>query len=107
MKAGGPVDRPSVRAAGFEVGDRVRTVNIHPEGHTRLPRYARARVGKVTAVLGFHVFPDSNALGSAGNGENPQWLYCVVLKGRDVWGPDADATLTVSIDAWESYLEPA
>jgi hypothetical protein len=27
--------------------------------------------------------------------------------GAELWGGDADPTLTVSIDAWESYLEPA
>ena len=50
------------------------------------------------------VFPDSNA---HGQGENPQWVYTVVFDGREIWGDDADPTLTVSIDAWESYLEPA
>ena len=42
-----------------------------------------------------------------GQGENPQWVYTVVFDGREIWGDDADPTLTVSIDAWESYLEPA
>ena len=27
--------------------------------------------------------------------------------GREIWGPDADPTLTISIDAFEPYLEPA
>ena len=49
-------------------------------------------------------FPTANA---HGKGENPQWVYTVVFDGREIWGEDADPTLTVSIDAWESYLEPA
>jgi hypothetical protein len=50
------------------------------------------------------VFPDSNA---HGHGENPQWVYTVVFEGSEIWGEGADPTLAVSIDAWESYLEPA
>jgi nitrile hydratase subunit beta len=42
-------------------------------------------------------------------GENPQWLYNVVFDGTELWGPDADPTIKVSIDAFEPYLdlEPA
>jgi len=29
-----------------------------------------------------------------------------VFTARELWGEGADATSTVSIDAWESYLEP-
>ena len=47
--------------------------------------------------------PDSNALGV---GENPQWLYTVQFNARDLWGPDADPNLRVSVDAWEPYVEP-
>jgi nitrile hydratase len=53
---------------------------------------------------GVHVFPDTNA---HGKGENPQWLYSVRFSGRELWGAEADPALAVSIDAWESYLEPA
>jgi len=52
---------------------------------------------------GCHVFPDTNALGQ---GENPHWLYTVRFDARDLWGPDADPMLKVSVDAWEPYLEP-
>jgi nitrile hydratase len=90
--------------ARFKPGDRVRTKNINPPSHTRLPRYARGREGVVEAVRGCHVFPDSVMTGV---GENPQWLYTVVFDGRELWGADADPTLTVSIDAFEPYLEPA
>ena len=34
-------------------------------------------------------------------GDDPQWLYTVVFEGRELWGPDADPTLKVSIDAFE------
>ena len=57
----------------------------------------------IETVQGFYVFPDDNA---QGKGENPQWLYTIVFQAEDLWGSDADKYLTVSIDAWESYLEP-
>ncbi|WP_085025438.1 nitrile hydratase subunit beta [Ensifer aridi] len=102
LAKGGPCDRPVDRPPRFAVGQTVRTKNFNPETHTRLPRYARAKVGVVEAVQGSFVFPDDNA---HGKGENPQWLYTVVFDAGEVWGEGADPTLTVSIDAWESYLE--
>jgi nitrile hydratase len=88
----------------FKTGDRVRARNINPTTHTRLPRYVRGHTGTVERINGSHVFPDTQA---HGRGENPQWLYTVVFSGRDLWGDDADPTVTVSVDAFEPYLEPA
>ncbi len=102
LAKGGPCDRPVEAEPRFQPGDRVRTRNFNPETHTRLPRYARAKTGVVEAVQGSYVFPDDNA---HGKGENPQWVYTVVFDGVEIWGEGADPTLTVSIDAWESYLE--
>lgn len=96
--------RPPQAPARFKPGDRVRTKNIHPTTHTRLPRYARDKLGTVERCQGCHTFPDSIALD---RGDNPQWLYTVVFDGRELWGADADPLLTVSIDAFEPYLEPA
>jgi nitrile hydratase len=104
LARGGPTEREATGPARFAVGDRVRTRNMHPKGHTRLPRYARDREGVIERVHGAHVFPDTNAHGA---GENPQWLYTVRFSGRELWGEEADPNLVVSIDAWESYLEPA
>ncbi len=104
LARGGPADRPAPHPARFAAGDAVTTRNLNPPGHTRLPRYARGKRGTVELVHGAHVFPDTNA---HGGGENPQWLYTVRFTGAELWGEGADPTLTVSIDAWESYLEPA
>ena len=90
--------------ARFKPGDRVITRNIHPQGHTRLPRYVRGKPGVVELVHGCHAFPDSVA---SGRGDDPQWLYTVVFDSRTIWGEDADPTLRISIDAFEPYLEPA
>jgi nitrile hydratase subunit beta len=100
----GSYERPSPSPALFKAGDRVRTKNMHPTTHTRLPRYVRGRLGVIERVLGCQVFPDSSALG---NGDDPRWLYTVVFEGRELWGTDTDPTLKVSIDAFEPYLERA
>ena len=96
--------RQAQAPARFKPGDRVRTRNIHPSTHTRLPRYARGRLGVVELVHGCHAFPDSVAIEK---GDDPQWLYTVLFEGRELWGPDADPSVKVSIDAFEPYLEPA
>jgi nitrile hydratase len=107
LARGTPSERQAPAPARFEVGDRVRARNVHPAGHTRLPRYVRGHVGTVVLRHGAHVFPDAHAASTGGPpwDEAPQWLYTVEFDARDLWGDGADATLRVSVDAWESYLE--
>jgi nitrile hydratase len=100
----GKFSRSASAPAKFKPGDRVRAKNIHPLTHTRLPRYVRGHIGIVERDHGCQVFPDSAATGA---GENPQWLYTVVFEGPDLWGPDSDPTVKISIDAFEPYLEAA
>jgi nitrile hydratase len=95
-------ERGAEAAAHYSVGDRVRTRNMHPTGHTRLPRYARDKVGVIERAHGAYVLPDTNA---HGRGEHPHWLYTVRFAATELWGEGADPTLSVSIDAWESYLQ--
>ncbi|CAN5752509.1 nitrile hydratase subunit beta [soil metagenome] len=105
LARGGPSERdPGASRPGFGAGDRVRTRLINPAHHSRLPGYALGRPGTIESAQGFHVFPDASAHGL---GEAPQWLYTVVFRAVDLWGDDADPAQSVSIDAWESYLEPA
>ena len=94
---------PPLPASRFAVGDAVGTRNVHPPGHTRLPRYARGKRGIIQRLYGPQVFPDTNALGL---GEHPQPLYMVRFEGRELWGDSAEPRQTVSLDLWESYLEP-
>jgi nitrile hydratase subunit beta len=96
--------RPAAAPARFKEGEQVRTRNLNPSTHTRLPRYARGKRGTVEAVRGCCVFPDSAALGA---GDNPQWLYTVVFPAHELWGEAADPQVTVSIEAFEPYLVPA
>jgi nitrile hydratase len=100
----GSFERPAAAPARFTVGDRVRMKNMHPAGHTRLPRYVRGHAGVIECVRGCHVFPDAVV---AGRGEEPHWLYTVVFDGRELWGEESDPTLKVSVEAWEPYLDPA
>jgi nitrile hydratase subunit beta len=98
----GPTTPPP--APRFAVGDAVMARNIHPTGHTRLPRYVRGKRGVINFVYEPQVFPDTNAHGL---GEHPQVVYNVRFDGRELWGDSAEPRQTVSIDLWESYLEPA
>lgn len=104
LAKGSPCDRPLERAPRFAPGERVRTRNIHPTTHTRLPRYLRGHSGVIEADCGGYVFPDANA---HGKGEQPGRLYTVVFDGADIWGEGAEPGLTISADLWESYLEHA
>ena len=103
LARGGPTEREAREPARFKPGDRVRTVLMNPTGHTRLPRYARGRVGTIAIVHGAHVFPDSSG---NGRGEDPQWLYSVRFEAAELWGPDTTAS-AVHVDCWEPYLVPA
>jgi nitrile hydratase len=99
---------PTLRAGGepprFAPGQRVRTRAGEVPHHTRLPGYVRGRVGTIERLHGSHVFADAHAQGL---GEDPQPLYTVVFEGRELWGAEAQPGLRVSVDAWQSYLEPA
>ena len=104
LEAGGPSERPSQSKAKFKPGDLVCAIELETEGHTRLPRYARGKVGTVRLVHGFHVFPDSNA---HGKGEAPHWLYAVAFDARELFGSTAEQNSIVVVDCWEPYLERA
>jgi nitrile hydratase subunit beta len=104
IRRGGSTERKPSAPALFNLGDIVRMKDIHPVTHTRLPQYVRGRRGTIELNHGCHVFPDVNSLGQ---GEDPHWLYTVRFDGRELWGKDGDPTLSVSVDAWEPYLERA
>ena len=101
---GSPTERPSVEAARFAVGDRVRTRKLKVSHHTRLPGYVQGRVGSIERVHGMHVFADPHAHGL---GEQPQWLYTVVFDAAQLWPGSGPGSHSVSVDAWQPYLEPA
>ena len=88
----------------FKVGQRVRARNIHPSGHTRLPRYARGKLGAIVHDRGVFVFPDTNAHFL---GEKPQHLYSARFAARELWGERASLRDSVYLDMWDDYLERA
>jgi nitrile hydratase len=90
-------------APRFGVGAPVRTRNLQPAGHTRLPGYARGKQGTVVRRHPGFVFPDTNA---EGRGENPQWVYAVRFEARELFGSGAEPNASVYVDLFESYLEP-
>jgi nitrile hydratase beta subunit len=103
LAKGSPAKRATATPTRFAVGDLVRTRYGEVPHHTRLPGYARGKIGRIEYKRGVHVFADANAQGL---GEQPQWLYSVVFDGQELWGPEAAAGLSVSMDLWESYLGP-
>jgi nitrile hydratase len=88
----------------FKTGDRVVARNVHPAGHTRLPRYVRSRAGVVERDHGVFTFPDTHA---AGRGRKPQHVYSVRFAARELWGANGHPNDHVYVDLWDDYLDPA
>jgi nitrile hydratase subunit beta len=100
LAKGSAYNRDVPNAPLFAIGDKVKARNLHSKSHTRLPGYLRGHVGEVLLYHKAHVFPDSNA---HGQGENPQHLYTVRFKARDVFGKASNDVLQA--DLFEPYLE--
>ena len=108
----GPVARPAGPgrldvdvAPRFRPGEDVRARNLHPPGHTRLPRYARGKAGVVTRDNGVYALQDTNEAGQALD-RPPQHVYTVRFAACDLWGERASPRDTVYVDLWEDHLEP-
>jgi nitrile hydratase len=102
LAKGKPASREVPVEGRFTEGQRVRARNVHPTGHTRLPRYARGKVGTIERDHGVFVYPDTNAHAL---GEKPQHLYSVRFTARQLWGEQASERDAVYIDMWDDYLE--
>jgi nitrile hydratase subunit beta len=81
----------------YGTGDRVRTSTVDRDHHTRLPRYARGRVGTVIGSDGVHPLADLRAQGI----EREQPVYLVRFTAQELFG-HGDHTVTLSL--WEEYL---
>lgn len=93
---------PDKIAPQFEPGDAVIARNMHPLGHTRLPRYVRGKRGVVRADHGVFAFNDTAAHGL---GHKPQHVYSIRFSARELWGAEVNERDTVFIDLFEDYLE--
>jgi hypothetical protein len=107
-RASGPATAASIQhelapalEARFSPGDNVVTRNLHPAGHTRLPRYARGKRGVVRTVNGPFLLPDSNA---HRGGKVWEACYAVEFTASELWGDRASAVDRVCVDLWQSYL---
>lgn len=66
----------------------------------------RGHAGTVQRVYGVHLFAGQRVYGKLlPCDDTAHWMYNVVFEGRDLWGPETDPGLQVSVDAWEPYLE--
>jgi nitrile hydratase len=103
LARGGPVDMKIDAAPRFKPGDKVRSLNRHPTGHTRQPRYLRGRFGVIHEHYGAYVFPDRSAEGK----REGRHLYSVRFEASELWGETAASRSAVFADLWEDYLEAA
>ena len=103
---GGRGSTPPDPDPGFDVGDEVRARNLHPRGHTRLPRYARGKRGTVVADNGVWSLQDTDENGQR-LGNFRQHVYNVRFEGQELWGDRAAPRDVVYLDMWEEYIEPA
>lgn len=85
----------------FSPGDRVRTRAVDPDWHTRMPTYARGRIGRVVTVTGSWPLADDVARRLDPPRVEP--VYTVAFAARDLWG---EGDHEVTLDLWQSYLEP-
>ncbi len=102
LKGGESAQHPPVPAK-FREGQQVRARNINPTGHTRLPRYARGKLGTVRRDYGVFAFADTMA---HFQGANPQHCYSVRFAARELWGEQARPQDSVYLDLWDGHLEP-
>ena len=92
--------------ARFRVGDAVRARNVHPAGHTRLPRYAREKRGTVIRDNGVYALQDTDGRGQQ-YGDFPQHVYTVRFTSRELWGERGNDRDAIYVELWDDYLEPA
>ena len=90
----------------FKAGQGVRARNLHPVGHTRLPRYVRGKRGTVLRDHGVWALQDTNVDGEP-LGAKPQHVYTIRFAARELWGDAASPRDSMFVDLWEDYLERA
>lgn len=104
--SGGDTPAPPKPDPGFSVDDEVRVRNLHPRGHTRVPRYARGKRGAVVTDNGVWALQDTDENGQR-LGNFPQHVYTVRFASQELWGDRASPRDVVYMDLWEEYIEPA
>ncbi|MGP8302487.1 SH3-like domain-containing protein [Streptomyces inhibens] len=85
----------------LRAGERVRVRAGDPAGHTRVPRYVRGQIGRIVESQGGWALADEVAAGVAEPRVEP--VYTVAFAAADLWG---EGDHEVTVDLWESYIEP-
>lgn len=89
--------------AQFQVGDQVKAKVVHPKTYTRLPRYARGKVGEVVKDYGVFVFPDTMGQRLS---TKPQHVYSIRFSAQEIWGMEASTNDSLYLDLFDDHLEP-
>jgi len=103
VATGAPARMPDPVPPRFRVGDAVIARNVHPVGHSRIPRYLKGRRGVVHRDHGVFAFPDAAA---GGQGHIPQHVYSVRFMARELWGEQASPLDSIHIDLFDEYMDP-
>ena len=103
VRTAGSFGRPPDATARFAPGDRIRVKDVEAPAHTRLPTYARGKVGMIERVHERNVVPDLRAVGL---GEVWEHTYLVVFPAQEVFGDRSEPGQELTLDVWESYIEP-
>ena len=88
----------------FGPGDRVRVRRMHPDGHTRCPRYVRGAIGVIERVQGTDQLPDRATYGLP---TEPEPVYAVAFASQELWGDSDEPPWTVLLDLFDTHLEQA
>lgn len=97
-----PPDPAQPNPPKFKAGDMIRAKNMHPVGHTRLPRYCRGKLGVVDHYYDYWWVDDTPP---AGEEHAIEPLYRIKFEARELWGDEAEPNQVLYIDMFESYLE--
>jgi nitrile hydratase len=92
-------------APTFGINDTVLVRNLHPRGHTRVPRYVRGKRGVVVTDNGVWTLQDTDERGQR-LGNFPQHVYTVRFESQELWGNRGAVNDAIYVDLWEEYLEP-
>ena len=89
----------------FGINDAVLVRNLHPRGHTRVPRYVRGKRGVVVTDNGVWAHQDTDEHGQR-LGDFSQHVYTVRFESQELWGDRGAVNDVTYVDLWEEHLEP-
>ena len=104
LRSGALARRELEVAPRFHPGQHVRTRNIHPTGHTRLPRYARDKQGVIERITASMFSPTPPRIRS---GRSRSTFIRFASAHASFGAPTASPRDSVNIDLWDNYIEPA